>query len=137
MQVLTRKERVKVSTLAYMHSSITNPASIGSPVDLTDDAEDVEDTVPAKRRRCSARKGVKGKIIKYTSCESLWIGDTLADFTSLIEGTETAHEASIRQKKQLEIAMNALHEPVQIDVALSALKELERLNGEIVFVLKE
>lgn len=137
MQILTWKEKVKVSTLAYMHSSITNPASIGSLVDLTDDTEDVTDSIPAKRRRCSAWKRVKGKIIKYTSCESLWMGDTLADFTSLIKGNETAHEASIEQKKQLEIAMSALEELAQIDMALSALKELKRLNGEIVCALKE
>ena len=65
------------------------------------------------------------------------MGDTLEDLTSLIEGNEVAHDASTEQKKRLEIAMNALKEPVQIDMALSALKELENLNGKIVRALKE
>ena len=65
------------------------------------------------------------------------MGDTLEDLTLLIEGNEVAHDASTEQKKRLEIAMNALKEPVQIDMALSALKELENLNGKIVRALKE
>ena len=123
--------------MAYEHRPNTNLAFIDSPIDLTDDADDATDSVPAKRQRRSVRKDVKGKIIKYTSCESLWMGDTLKDFTSLIEDNETVHEASTEQKKHLEIAMNALEEPAQIDMALSALKELEKLNREIVCALKE
>ena len=38
---------------------------------------------------------------------------------------KTAHEAPKEQKKHLKIAMNALEEPAQIGMALSALKELE------------
>ena len=123
--------------MAYEHRSNTNFAFIDSPIDLTDDADDATDSVPAKRQRRSVRKDVKGKIVKYTSCESLWMGDTLKDFTSLIEDNETVHEASTEQKKHLEIAMNALEEPAQIDMALNALKELEKLNGIIICALEE
>ena len=141
MQVLSQKfkqEQVKVSALTYEYRPNTNFAFISSPIDLTDDdAYDATDSVPAKRQRRSVRKGVKGKFIKYTSCESLWMGDTLKDFTSLIEGNETAHEASWEQKQKFEIAMNALEEPVQIDMALTALEELEKLNGRVICALEE